>query len=131
MDENEEILKTSVVSSNIQSHQANDRTFLSWLRLSISIMGFGFMVVKFAIFLEEIKHAIILGDHKQPSNFYDIAGIVIISLGILLAIFAYRRYLTVRKDLTQNQYDTKNWLMPFSMVSIMLIGAILVVYLLI
>ena len=32
-------------------HLANERTFLAWIRTSIGIMAFGFVVVKFSLFL--------------------------------------------------------------------------------
>ena len=33
-------------------HAANERTFLAWVRTSIAIMAFGFLVEKFDLFLE-------------------------------------------------------------------------------
>lgn len=35
----------------VADHLANERTFLAWIRTSIGIMGFGFVVVKFSRFL--------------------------------------------------------------------------------
>ena len=35
-------------------HLANERTFLAWIRTSIAIMAFGFVVVKFALFVKQI-----------------------------------------------------------------------------
>ncbi|WP_229663535.1 YidH family protein [Pedobacter quisquiliarum] len=35
----------------VADHLANERTFLAWIRMSIGIMGFGFVVVKFSRFL--------------------------------------------------------------------------------
>ena len=31
-------------------HLANERTFLAWIRTSIAFIGFGFVIVKFAVF---------------------------------------------------------------------------------
>ena len=33
-------------------HSANKRTFLSWVRTSIAVMAFGFLVEKFDLLLE-------------------------------------------------------------------------------
>jgi inner membrane protein YidH len=30
--------------ANVSDHQANERTFLAWLRTAIALMGFGFVV---------------------------------------------------------------------------------------
>jgi putative membrane protein len=39
---------------NPSDHLANERTFLAWIRTSVAIMGFGFVVVKFALFIKQI-----------------------------------------------------------------------------
>jgi putative membrane protein len=33
---------------------ANERTFLAWIRTSIAIMAFGFVVEKFGLFLRQV-----------------------------------------------------------------------------
>ena len=35
---------------------ANERTFLAWIRTSIGIMAFGFVVEKFALFLKQVSY---------------------------------------------------------------------------
>jgi uncharacterized membrane protein YidH (DUF202 family) len=37
---------------NFRDHSANERTFLAWVRTSIAVMAFGFLVEKFDLFLE-------------------------------------------------------------------------------
>nr|WP_169818738.1 DUF202 domain-containing protein [Niabella ginsenosidivorans] len=39
-------------------HLANERTFLAWIRTSIGIMGFGFVVVKFSLFIRQLALAL-------------------------------------------------------------------------
>jgi putative membrane protein len=39
---------------NPADHLANERTFLAWVRTSIGIMAFGFVVVKFSLFTKQI-----------------------------------------------------------------------------
>jgi len=34
---------------------ANERTFLAWVRTGIALVGFGFVIAKFTLFLELIK----------------------------------------------------------------------------
>ena len=38
---------------NCRVHMANERTFLAWIRTSIGIMAFGFVVEKFALFMKQ------------------------------------------------------------------------------
>ena len=38
-----------------REHQANERTFLAWLRTSIALIGFGFAIARFGIFLKQME----------------------------------------------------------------------------
>ena len=40
-----------------RNHLANERTFLSWSRTSISLLGLGFVLEKFELFLQEMVRA--------------------------------------------------------------------------
>ena len=37
-------------NSNCREHLANERTFLAWVRTSIAIIAFGFVIEKFSLF---------------------------------------------------------------------------------
>lgn len=54
--------QTSGKSSNARDHMANERTFLAWIRTSIGIMAFGFVVEKFALFIKQIT--LLLGESR-------------------------------------------------------------------
>jgi putative membrane protein len=41
---------------NRRVHMANERTFLAWIRTSIGIMAFGFVVERFALFLKQVTY---------------------------------------------------------------------------
>ena len=40
---------------NTANHLANERTFLAWIRTSVGLMAFGFVVVKFSLFVKQIS----------------------------------------------------------------------------
>ena len=42
-------------SANMRDHFANERTFLVWIRTSIAMMGFGFVIVKCILFIKQIS----------------------------------------------------------------------------
>ena len=48
---------------NLNDHLANERTFLAWLRTGIGVMAFGFVVVKFSLFLKQFS--LIFGNQSQ------------------------------------------------------------------
>jgi putative membrane protein len=77
------------------NHAANERTFLAWVRTSIAIMAFGFLVEKFDLFLEFASKSLAA---RMPSVggqlIGNIAGLLLIALGgvmMVLAIIRFRR----------------------------------------
>jgi putative membrane protein len=76
-------------------HAANERTFLAWVRTSIAIMAFGFLVEKFDLFLEFASKSLAA---RMPSAggqlVGNIAGLLLIVLGgatMILAIIRFRQ----------------------------------------
>jgi putative membrane protein len=49
-----------------REHQANERTFLAWLRTSIALIGFGFAIARFGLFLRQLELA--LTHQETPPN---------------------------------------------------------------
>ena len=45
-------------SANMRDHFANERTFLVWIRTSIAMMGFGFVIVKYSINSAKIQTSV-------------------------------------------------------------------------
>ncbi len=58
--------------------------FLGWIRTSIALMGFGFVIVKFALFIREISIA--LGDKVVvPGRGYSaIIGVIMVGIGAVM-----------------------------------------------
>jgi putative membrane protein len=74
---------------------AGERTLLAWVRTAMAMMGFGFVVARFGLFLREIRRE---GGQSVPpsSGFSLVVGSALILLGVavnLLAAFEHRRFL--------------------------------------
>jgi putative membrane protein len=61
---------------------AAERSFLSWIRTGLALMGFGFVVARFGLFLREI--AAMQGDPPAPAGPSTWFGVGLIGLGVLL-----------------------------------------------
>ena len=61
---------------------AAERTFLAWIRTGLALMGFGFVVARFGLFLREI--AAMQGGPPPPAGLSRWFGIGLIALGVLL-----------------------------------------------
>ncbi len=112
-------------------HLANERTFLAWIRTSIAIMAFGFVVVKFALFIKQI--ALMVNDKAGvlPNRGYSaILGVVLVTIGVLMALFSYYRYKRIERDLLSNTFNPSSKLSTLFTFAIILVGMLLIIYLL-
>jgi putative membrane protein len=111
-------------------HLANERTFLAWIRTSIALMGFGFVIVKFALFIRQISAA--LGSKIAiPGKGYSASiGVIMVALGAIMATLAFFRYLNIEKQLNTNSFFPSKWLSALVTLSIVIGSILLVLYLL-
>ena len=114
---------------NPSDHLANERTFLAWMRTSIGIMAFGFVVVKFSLFIKQIS--LILGKENiiQSKGYSGIMGIALVAVGSLTAVFSYIRYKQTEKQLNNGYYKHSSLLITILTALIFLVSGFLVVYL--
>jgi putative membrane protein len=78
---------------NFSDHAANERTFLAWVRTSIAVIAFGFLVERFDLFLafavpEAVKNKISV----TRGEFGHVAGLVLIVLGIVMILISAIRF---------------------------------------
>jgi putative membrane protein len=108
-------------SDKSREHQANERTFLAWIRTCIGIMAFGFVVVKFSLFLKQL--ALLIGKSEEvPAQGYSGAlGIILVAFGWIAALLAYLQYRRIDKQLASGAYS------PASVLPVILVGFILVI----
>ncbi|WP_121357097.1 YidH family protein [Flavisolibacter nicotianae] len=109
---------------------ANERTFLAWIRTSIALMGFGFVIVKFALFIRQISFALGEKPLSQGKGYSAIIGVTMVAFGALMATLAFIRYHNIEKQLKHNAYFPSRWLTVLVTVSIIIGAVLLVLYLL-
>jgi putative membrane protein len=88
---------------NFNDHAANERTFLAWIRTGIAVLGFGFVIEKFNLFLVALASSSLAPDLRirverlaGPLGREDglalmIVGILVIGLGGLRYLRTARR----------------------------------------
>src|SRR5450759_1824771 len=118
---------------DIRDHLANERTFLAWIRTSIGIMAFGFVVEKFALFIKQMS--LILGkaniENALPSShgYSAIVGIFLVGLCTLMGLLAFVRYKKVERQIDEDTYQSSSILDVLLALSVLAVGIFLVVYL--
>jgi putative membrane protein len=122
MDENKKV-------GNASDHLANERTFLAWVRTSIGIMAFGFVVVKFSLFVKQIS--LILGKDNiiHSKGYSDIAGIVLVAVGTVTSVLSFIRYKRTESQLNKGYYQHSSLLIALLTAFIFLVSVFLIVYL--
>lgn len=115
--------------NNTSDHLANERTFLAWIRTSIGIMAFGFVVVKFSLFVKQIS--MILGKENiiHSKGYSGILGIVLVAVGTVTAVLSYIRYINSEKQLNEGYYKHSSLLITVLTTFIFLVSVLLIVYL--
>jgi putative membrane protein len=115
---------------NPSDHLANERTFLAWVRTSIGIMAFGFVVVKFSLFVNQIS--LILGKETviHQTGYSGILGIILVAVGTVTSVLSYIRYKQSEKQLTEGNYKHSSLLITVLTAFILLVSIFLIVYLL-
>jgi putative membrane protein len=88
---------SSPVPAEIDSriYMAAERTFLAWIRTGIALMGFGFVVARFGLFMRELTLAGTQQQSASPSFSLPI-GIGLIAFGIvvnIVSVVRHRRYI--------------------------------------
>jgi len=115
---------------NASDHLANERTFLAWIRTSIALMGFGFVVVKFSLFIKQLS-VVLAGKAILPGKGFSAAiGIALVAIGALLALLSYLRYRHIEKQLLNKAYYPSFLLSLLLVIAIVLISLLLLWYLL-
>jgi putative membrane protein len=75
---------------------AAERTLLAWQRSAITLMGFGFVVERFGLFLQMEAHQPLSGSQR---GFSLALGVLLLLLGAAVALISARQFRQVAKDL--------------------------------
>jgi len=90
-----------------RNHMANERTFLSWCRTGISLIGFGFVIERFDVLIREMRFLALPGMNEHighvPSTRY--MGMIALGLGIVIIILAGWRFYYIRKHINNGSTD--------------------------
>jgi putative membrane protein len=81
---------------------AAERTLLAWLRTGIALMGFGFVVARFGLFLRELSTAADLPPHINSGlSFWFGGGLML--LGVVVLIMAVVHHMRLMRKLAAGE----------------------------
>jgi uncharacterized protein (DUF302 family)/uncharacterized membrane protein YidH (DUF202 family) len=88
------------MTSGPSDYLAAERTFLVWIRTGLALMGFGFVVARFGLFLRALQ----AGQSALPSESYGFSfwvGTALITLGVIVNIMSARQHARLVRDLNE------------------------------
>ena len=113
-----------------QQHLANQRTFLAWLRSCIVLIGLGFVIAKFNIFLSEIGTLTNSAAQPQTSDSASLLlGLGVVAFGILLLVYALRNYLVGYREISSGYHIPQNSIVYVSTIGVVAFAVAIIAYL--
>jgi putative membrane protein len=85
---------------------AAERTLLAWQRSAIALMGFGFVVERFGLFLQMVAHQSESGPQR---SFSLAAGVLLLLLGAAVALISARQFRQVARNLDPSVVPPGYW----------------------
>jgi putative membrane protein len=113
----------------VSDHLANERTFLAWIRTGIGVMAFGFVVVKFSLFVKQLSLLLNKQYVIQEKGYSPAIGIVLVAVGAVTALLAYARYKKSEKQIENDTYQNSSLLITLLTCLIILASIFLMAYL--
>ncbi len=120
------------IADRQREHQANERTFLAWLRTSIALIGFGFALARFGIFLRQLQGAVTQQQTTvHPLFNSETLGVSLVIFGIITIALAAWRYNQVYWQIEQSNYRPNRLIIWFTTALMMILGTLSIPLLLI
>ena len=88
--------------ADLRDYLAEERTFLAWIRTGLTLMGFGFVVARFGLFLE-VRQITRGGSAAQPNGLSAWIGTAFIVVGVAVNLLSIRRHLRLVGELNGGQ----------------------------
>jgi putative membrane protein len=90
-------------TARAREHLANERTLFAWIRTALALMGLGFVVARFGLFLRSV--ALQQGSASPAStSASEVIGVLLVAAGVLVTAVSLRRFLRARTQIDEGRF---------------------------
>jgi putative membrane protein len=110
---------------------AIERTLLAWVRTGLALMGFGFVVARFGLFLREIEAVHQAAPLKASTGLSLWIGTALILLGVIVNLLISAEHLRLMRQVkSEPPYGIRSWLLGVGVALVLaILGIAMAVYL--
>ena len=110
-----------------REHLANERTLLAWVRTAVALMGLGFVVARFGLFLRQL--ALERAAPPEPAHASAVIGAALVGASVLLAAVSTVRFFRARAQIELGSYEPEAFTEVLAVAVTVLAGLALLAYL--
>jgi putative membrane protein len=90
-------------STRTREHLANERTLLAWVRTAVALMGLGFVVARFGLFLRQLT--LEKAAPPEPAHASAVIGAALVAASVLITVFSTARFFRARAQIERGRYE--------------------------
>src|SRR5262249_6626008 len=117
--------------AGLSDYLAAERTFLAWIRTGLALMGFGFVVARFGLFLQQLQFSGNVAVQPTSTGLSLWFGTALIAVGVFVNLASALRHIRLFRQLDRGEIESSRSLVLSiaTAIFLVLVGLAMVAYL--